>query len=91
MHEQAELTASTSPPQFPKSVGMAFAAVMVAESHLGQKDLASAANRTSVISLKQLSGSCSSEVSRHPISYSRRSTYTLRELPGTGCANNEGS
>jgi len=51
MQEQAELTAATSPPQLPKSVGMAEAAVVVPERNSGQKDSASAMKRESVSSL----------------------------------------
>lgn len=51
MHEQAELTALTSPAQFSKSVGMAAAAVVVPARNLGQNSLASLMKRESVISL----------------------------------------
>ena len=50
IQEQAELTALTSPPQFPKSVGMADAAVVVPERKLGQKVAASAVKRGSISS-----------------------------------------
>lgn len=48
MHEQAELTRFTSPPQFPKSVGIADAAVVVPARNSGQNSLASCAKRLSV-------------------------------------------
>jgi hypothetical protein len=48
MHEQAELTALTSPPQLLKSVGMAEAAVVVPARNSGHQDTASAANRSSI-------------------------------------------
>lgn len=51
MHEQAELTAFTSPAQFSKFVGMAAGAVVVPERNSGQKTLASSAKRMSVSSL----------------------------------------
>lgn len=50
MHEQAELTRFTSPPQLPKSVGIADASVVVLARNLGQNSLASSAKRLSVIS-----------------------------------------
>ena len=42
IHEQAELTAETSPPQFSKSVGIADGAVVVPDKNSGQKASASA-------------------------------------------------
>jgi len=47
MHEQAELTALTSPAQFAKSVGMAEAAVVVPARNCGHHETASAAKRPS--------------------------------------------
>jgi hypothetical protein len=47
MHEQADETAATSPPQLLKSVGIADGAVVVPEMNSGQNDLASASNRLS--------------------------------------------
>jgi hypothetical protein len=48
MHEQAELTATTSPSQLPKLVGMALAAVVVPARNWGHQATASSAKLASI-------------------------------------------